>query len=201
MRRVSSFVRTRVAPAEASFPLISTSGGFPGEKNRSLIFGEVLSIAASSSGVDIGEAAAVVAAVRGAEAAIFGRPFVGEDIEAVASFSKRLRIRNSEGSCLRHSATLRPTLRLHTESRVRKITEDTLFKAARARGYLSCRLNNLGIVSLKLRWQDLMQVRSFGGTIASEDRARVDRASGLTRMHTTSRTAIQGSHGQLDHLN
>jgi len=56
MRRVSSFVRTRVAPAVASFPLISTSGGFPGEKKRSLIFGEVLSITASRSGVGIGAA-------------------------------------------------------------------------------------------------------------------------------------------------
>src|SRR5258708_39739288 len=79
-RRVSSLVRARVAPAGASFPLISTSGGFPGEKNRSLIFGEVLSIAARSSGVDIG-AAAVAAAAPGrvAGGAIFGAPFVGAD--------------------------------------------------------------------------------------------------------------------------
>ena len=87
MRRVSSFVRTRVAPAGASFPLISTSGGFPGEKNRSLIFGEVLSIAASNSGVDIGAAAgAAAAAARGAAATTFGTTFVGEDIEVVPSF-------------------------------------------------------------------------------------------------------------------
>src|SRR5882672_5284819 len=99
MRRVSSFVRARVAPAGASFPLISTSGGFPGEKKRSLIFGEVLSIAVSRSGVDIG--AAVVAAVRGAEAAIFGRPFVGEDIGRWRPLDKKLRIRNSDNGSLR----------------------------------------------------------------------------------------------------
>jgi len=80
-------VRTRVAPAGASFPLISTSGGFPGEKKRSLIFGEVLSIADSRSGVDIGATAGAAAvAARGAAATIFGTTFVGEDIEAVASF-------------------------------------------------------------------------------------------------------------------
>jgi hypothetical protein len=59
----------------------------PGEKNRSLIFGEVLSIAASRSGVDIGTAAgAAAAAARGAAATTFGTTFVGEDIEAVTSF-------------------------------------------------------------------------------------------------------------------
>src|SRR5580698_7424885 len=85
MRRVSSLVRARAAPAGASFPLISTSGGFPGEKKRSLIFAEVLSIAASRAGVDMGAAAgAAAAAVRGTEAvaAIFATGFVGEDIEA-----------------------------------------------------------------------------------------------------------------------
>ena len=82
MRRVSSFVRARVAPAGASFPLVSTSGGFPGEKKRSLILGEVLSIAASKAGVDMGAAAgAAAAAVRGAEEAVFATGFVGEDIE------------------------------------------------------------------------------------------------------------------------
>src|SRR5712664_1709644 len=86
MRRVSSFVRARVAPAGASFPLISTSGGFPGEKNRSLIFGEVLSIAASNSGVDIGAAAGAAAAAARGAATTFGTTFVGEDIEAVTSF-------------------------------------------------------------------------------------------------------------------
>src|SRR5258708_3806239 len=87
MRRVSSFVRTRVAPAGASFPLISTSGGLPGEKNRSLIFGEVLSIAASRSGVDIGAAAGAAAVpVRGAAATTFGATLVGEDIDVGPSF-------------------------------------------------------------------------------------------------------------------
>ena len=87
MRRVSSLVRARAGPAEASFPLISTSGGFPGEKKRSLIFGEVFSIAASSAGVENGATAGAAAvAARGADGPIFGTPFVGEDIEAVASF-------------------------------------------------------------------------------------------------------------------
>src|SRR5271168_5660264 len=101
MRRVSSLLRARAAPAGASFPLISTSGGFPGEKNRSLTFAEVLSIEAKSSGVEIGAAAgaaaaapAALAATAGAEAgtALGGRfaGFVGEDIEglALALFSR-----------------------------------------------------------------------------------------------------------------
>jgi len=82
MRRVSSPVRARVAPAGVSFPLISTSGGLPGEKKRSLIFAEVLSIAASKVGVEMGAAAgAAAAAVRGAEEVGFAAGFVGEDIE------------------------------------------------------------------------------------------------------------------------
>src|SRR5580698_700518 len=81
MRRVSSQVSARAAPAGTSFPFTSTSGGFPGEKNRSLIFGEVLSIAASKAGVDMGAAAgAAAAAVRGAEEAVFATGFAGEDI-------------------------------------------------------------------------------------------------------------------------
>jgi hypothetical protein len=56
----------------------------PGEKKRSLIFGEVLSIAASKAGVDMGAAAgAAAAAVRGAEEAGFTAGFVGEDIEVL----------------------------------------------------------------------------------------------------------------------
>lgn len=83
MRRVSALVRERAAPAGTSFPLTSTSGGFPGEKKRSLIFGEVRSIAASRAGVEIGAGAgAAAAAVRGAEAGGFTTGFVGEDIEA-----------------------------------------------------------------------------------------------------------------------
>jgi hypothetical protein len=153
MRRVSSFVRTRVAPAEASFPLISTSGGFPGEKKRSLIFGELLSIAASSSGVDIGAAAAVVAAVRGAEGAIFGRPFVGEDIEAVASFRQE-----TQDKKLRRWLSER-------FSQVKAYVEST-HRVAGQKDY-----RRYPLVSLSLRRQDLMQVRPFGGTIASEDRS------------------------------
>jgi hypothetical protein len=61
--------------------LISTSGGFPGEKNKSLIFGEALSIAVSRAGVEIGAGAgATAAAVPGAEEAIFATGFAGEDI-------------------------------------------------------------------------------------------------------------------------
>jgi len=66
-----------------SFPLISTSGGFPGEKKRSLIFDEVLSIAVSRSGVEMGAAAGAAAvAVLEGEKTGFGR-LVGEDIKAV----------------------------------------------------------------------------------------------------------------------
>lgn len=56
IRRVSSMVRTRLVPAGDNLPLISTSGGFPGEKNRSLIFAVPFSIAASSAGVEKGAA-------------------------------------------------------------------------------------------------------------------------------------------------
>jgi hypothetical protein len=74
-----------------SFPLISTSGGLPGVKKRSLIFDEVFSIAASSAGVENGAGAGAAAAAaalagRGAEEARFGAPFVGEDIEKVPPF-------------------------------------------------------------------------------------------------------------------
>src|ERR1700723_3018208 len=77
MRRVSSQVSERAAPAGTSFPLISTSGGLPGEKKRSLIFAAVLSIAASRAGVDMGAAAG---AARGAAGATVATGFVGEDI-------------------------------------------------------------------------------------------------------------------------
>jgi len=152
MRRVSSFVRTRVAPAEASFPLISTSGGFPGEKKRSLIFGELLSIAASSSGVDIG-VAAVTADVGGAEGVIFGTPFVGEDIGAVASFRQE-----TQDKKLRRWLSER-------FSHVKAYVEST-HRVAGQKDY-----RRYPLVSLSLRRQDLMQVRPFGGTIASEDRS------------------------------
>ena len=62
MRRVSSVASARVPPAGESFPLISTSGGFPGEKNKSLILVEVRSIAANRSGVEIGAGAGAAAA-------------------------------------------------------------------------------------------------------------------------------------------
>src|ERR1700685_1159246 len=52
----------RVGPAGASLPLISTSGGRPGEKNRSLTLAEVLNIEARSSGVEMGAAAGAAAA-------------------------------------------------------------------------------------------------------------------------------------------
>src|SRR5580700_10102716 len=87
MRRVSSLVRARAVPAGASLPLISTSGGLPGEKKRSLILAEVLSIDAKSSGVEIGAvagAAAAAARATGAAAAAgatFSGRLAGEDIE------------------------------------------------------------------------------------------------------------------------
>jgi hypothetical protein len=85
MRNVSSQFSTRDVPAGASFPLISTSGGLPGEKNRSLIFGDTFSIAASNAGVENGAgaaagAAAAAAAGRGATGATLGTPFPEEDI-------------------------------------------------------------------------------------------------------------------------
>src|ERR1700719_756310 len=77
IRRVSSGVSGRAAPAGASFPLISTSGGFPGEKKRSLIFGEVLSIVVNRAGLEIGAGAgAAAAAVPRSEEAILGTGFV-----------------------------------------------------------------------------------------------------------------------------
>jgi hypothetical protein len=42
--------------------LISTSGGFPGEKKRSLTFADVFTIAAKSAGVENGAAAGAAAA-------------------------------------------------------------------------------------------------------------------------------------------
>ena len=94
MRRVSSVVRGRDAPAGASFPLISTSGGFPGEKKRSLTFAEVFNIDTRSAGVENGAAAgaAAAAATRAATGAAAGRTAGGttfggllpeEDIEEV----------------------------------------------------------------------------------------------------------------------
>src|SRR5580658_8570696 len=92
MRRVSSLVSGRVAPAGDNFPLISTSGGFPGEKNRSLTFSEVLSIAAGKSLVMIraGAVAAAAALVpapadgfgngEATGVGTFGIRFVGVDI-------------------------------------------------------------------------------------------------------------------------
>src|SRR5579862_2324218 len=78
IRCVSSAVSTRV-PVGASFPLTSTRGGFPGVKKRSLIFAEVLSIAASRAGVEIG-AVAGAAAVAAPEATL-GATFAGDDIK------------------------------------------------------------------------------------------------------------------------
>src|ERR1700727_2843486 len=92
MRRVFSAVRGRGAPADASLPLISTSGGFPGEKKRSLTLAEVRSMAANRSGVGIRTGAGATAAALGAAApeagaaaaaagtGILGGRIVGEDI-------------------------------------------------------------------------------------------------------------------------
>src|SRR5580693_9366712 len=90
MRRVSSLESGRGVPAGASFPLISTSGGRPGEKNRSLTFAEVFNIEASSSGVEMGAAAgaAAAAARMGAEGTGAGaegeRAGAGADADADA---------------------------------------------------------------------------------------------------------------------
>jgi hypothetical protein len=55
----------------------------PGEKKRSLIFGEVLSIAANNVGVEIGAIAGAAAVA--ATGAVLGTTLVGEDIGAVFS--------------------------------------------------------------------------------------------------------------------
>src|SRR5450755_2787636 len=86
MRRVSSLVRIDLLPAAASFPPISTSGGLPGVKKRSLIFLVFCSMAVSRAGVEKGVGAAAAPAGRGADGTIFGAPLVGEDIGAVTSF-------------------------------------------------------------------------------------------------------------------
>ena len=51
MRVVSSTVSVR-GPVAESFPLISTMGGRPGEKNRSLILLDTFSIDTSNAGVE-----------------------------------------------------------------------------------------------------------------------------------------------------
>jgi hypothetical protein len=87
-------VRARITPAGTNFPLTSTSGGFPGEKNKSLIFGEVLSITASKAEVVFGATAGLVAVGIGwAEGAIFGALVAGEDIRRLHPLDK-----NSDGA-------------------------------------------------------------------------------------------------------
>jgi hypothetical protein len=58
-------------------------GGFPGEKKRSLIFGDVLSIAASRSGVEIGAVAGARAAALGVTEVLLGVTVGGEDINDI----------------------------------------------------------------------------------------------------------------------
>src|SRR5712671_6051751 len=87
-RRVSSQVRARAAPAGASFPLISTSGGLPGVKKRSLIFDDVLNIVARSAGVAIGATAGAAAVA--ATGAVLGTTVAGEDMGAVVSSDKKI---------------------------------------------------------------------------------------------------------------
>jgi hypothetical protein len=66
----------------------------PGEKKRSLIFGEVFSIAASRAGVEKGAATAAAAPVAAVlarprvEGATFGTLFAVEDIGAVLPLGK-----------------------------------------------------------------------------------------------------------------
>src|SRR5208283_4886068 len=116
IRRVSSVVRARDIVPEVSFPLISTRGGLPGEKNRSLIFGEIFSIAVSNSGVENGAgavagAAAAPAVARGAvlgKAVVFAKADVAVDMK-----------HHPVGE------------RLHSQLRGRKITEDTQLQDCR----------------------------------------------------------------------
>jgi hypothetical protein len=54
--------------------LISTNGGFPGDKNKSLIFEEVCSIAASKAGVESGAGERAAAAAVPAEELDAGVP-------------------------------------------------------------------------------------------------------------------------------
>jgi hypothetical protein len=65
MRCVSSSVSGR-APTFDSRPLISTNGGMPGVKKRSLIFDALRSIAVSNAGVVNGADAAATAVPAGA---------------------------------------------------------------------------------------------------------------------------------------
>jgi hypothetical protein len=92
----------------ASFPLISTSGGFPGEKKRSLTFVEVFSIDASSAGVENGAAAGAVAvaarptagaatAARAGVGTAFGGLLAVEDIEEVRIAQPLFRSYNNPG--------------------------------------------------------------------------------------------------------
>lgn len=84
-------------------------------------------MAARSSGVDIGAAAvAAAAAARGADGAIFGAPFVGEDIEAVASLGNS--VLETQIQVSEKFAMLGLTFRLHSDSLGGKITEDTIFE-------------------------------------------------------------------------
>jgi hypothetical protein len=62
-------------PAVANFPLISTNGGLPGEKNRSLMFGELFNITVSKAAVEAGAGAGATAA------ALPAAGFTGEAIE------------------------------------------------------------------------------------------------------------------------
>lgn len=91
IRRNAPSILTRESACRScgsQFPVNFYEWWLPGQKRRSLIFDEVLNIAASNSGVETDAAAgAAAAAVRGPEEIIFGTPIVGEDIEAVASFS------------------------------------------------------------------------------------------------------------------
>lgn len=78
MRRISSLVSGRAAPAGESLPLISTRGGLPGEKKRSLTFADVLSINARSSVVEMdATAGAAAVAVRAAATGAAVRAMAG----------------------------------------------------------------------------------------------------------------------------
>src|ERR1700677_2982583 len=149
MRRVSSVVRVRADPAGVSLPLISTSGGFPGVKNRSLIFSEVFSIAASSAGVENGAAAGAAATAAPTAAAAgratvgtgtvevgFGAPFAEEDIKKCVLSSTLLAVFSRP--C---SAELRTLKWMRTSQAAQRIT--TLEPTRRVRDREDYRRYNL----------------------------------------------------------
>jgi hypothetical protein len=76
-------------PVGTSRPFTSTIGGLPGEKNKSLIFGALLNIAANKAGVENGAALAAGAAADGeAPAEPAGTAAVTERLAGVAAVTE-----------------------------------------------------------------------------------------------------------------